>query len=245
MHNNCKLDIRCKVGKLGGELCWRCVSCDWLIGGCLMSALVEHWNWTPICILFWVNELILKRLVKKIQSQKVKTMWYVYFCPLLSVNVCFILHLLLLQQNNNNPLPQGQPESSGDSSSWSWLLAWAPCCSRKEAFSKRPSSTARKRGVWPRGVRQSTESGPEAGQQDTEREATAGLCGGRAEDANLWAWAPGRLGLSEWLRRVEESNLCCPAVRTCPCGGWTDPSGASHCLGRSHEVKWIGHVTLK
>lgn len=61
------------------------------------------------------------------------------------------------------------PVSSGDSSSWSWLLACAPCCSRKEAFSIRPSSTARKRGVWPRGVRQSTKSGPEAGQQDTVR----------------------------------------------------------------------------
>lgn len=137
------------------------------------------------------------------------------------------------------------PVSSGDSSSWSWLLAWAPCCSRKEAFSIRPSSTARKRGVWPRGVRQSTESGPEAGQQDTECEATAGLCSGRTEDANLWAWAPERLGLSERLRRAEESNLCCPAVRTCLCGGRTDPSGASRYLEGSHGVKWIGHVILK
>lgn len=61
------------------------------------------------------------------------------------------------------------PASNGVSCSWSWLLGWAPFWRRKEAFSIRPRSTARKRGVWPRGVQQSTESGPEAGQQETVR----------------------------------------------------------------------------
>lgn len=59
------------------------------------------------------------------------------------------------------------PTSSGESWSWSWLSGWAPCWRRKEAFSNSPRSTARKRGVCPRGVRHSTEPGPEPGQQDT------------------------------------------------------------------------------
>ncbi len=57
------------------------------------------------------------------------------------------------------------PTNSGESWSWSWLSGWAPCWRRKEAFSIRPRSTARKRGVWPRRVRLSTESGPETGEQ--------------------------------------------------------------------------------
>ena len=55
--------------------------------------------------------------------------------------------------------------SIGESLLWSWLSGLAPCWRRKEAFSIRPPSTARKRGVWPRRVRLSTESGPETEEQ--------------------------------------------------------------------------------
>lgn len=58
------------------------------------------------------------------------------------------------------------PTNSGESLLWSWLSGWAPCWRRKEAFSIRPRSTARKRGVWPLRVRHSRESGPETGGQD-------------------------------------------------------------------------------
>lgn len=125
------------------------------------------------------------------------------------------------------------PASSGVSCSWSWLLGWAPCWRRKEAFSIRPCSTARKRGVWPRGVQQSTESGPEAGQQETVRSVS--LQNKRAEDTNLSVWVPEWFGLSGRLLRGEQSNLCCPTVRTCLCAGQTDLSGASHYL----ESDWV------
>lgn len=57
------------------------------------------------------------------------------------------------------------PTNSGESWLSSWMSGLAPCLRRKEAFSIRPCSTARKSGVWPRSVQHFTESGPEAGKQ--------------------------------------------------------------------------------
>lgn len=71
------------------------------------------------------------------------------------------------------------PTSSGESCSWSWLLGWAPCWRRNDAFSIRPRSTARKRGVWPAGVWHSTESGPET-------ETAGSVCITR--HISLWLW---------------------------------------------------------
>ena len=68
------------------------------------------------------------------------------------------------------------PTTSGESSSWSWLSGWAPCSRRKEAFSIRPRSTARKRGVSPREVRHSRESRPETGAQDKPLHHPPRLC---------------------------------------------------------------------
>lgn len=57
----------------------------------------------------------------------------------------------------------------------------------------------------------------------------------RAEDTNLSVWVPEWFGLSGRLLRGEQSNLCCPAVRTCLCAGQTGLSGASHYL----ESDWV------